>query len=70
MGLLGEFLLVLNQHFVDGDRDGVLEILGELSKSSRFNLSLTFLGMAEKKAVRILGTLYHLPCIFFSIVAF
>lgn len=55
MGLLGEFLVILNLSFVKTeDRDPIMEILRELSRSSRFSLALSFLGKDERKAVRVL----------------
>ena len=52
MGLLGEFLRVLNSCFAQPeDSDVIMEILKELSACSRFNLSLGFLGKSEKEAV-------------------
>lgn len=53
MGLLGEFLTVLNHCFTQAeDSDAVMEILKQLSMCSRFKLALGFLGKEEKKAVR------------------
>ena len=59
MGLLGEILEVLNLCLEEEARDytAVLEILMELSKSSRFSLALNFLGRAEKKAVSLLASI-------------
>ncbi len=52
MGLLGEILEVFNICLDEsGDCNAVLEILMELSKSSRFRLALSFLGKDEKRAV-------------------
>ena len=58
MGLLGEFLEVLNQCFsqTEDDSEAVVELLTELSRSSRFGLAMTFLGSSEKKAVS-----FHTP---------
>lgn len=53
MGLLGEFLEVLNLCFVNEHTDAILGILKDLSKSSRFGLAMNFLGRSEKKAVSI-----------------
>lgn len=53
MGLLGEFLEVLNLQFVDDNSDVIMDTLKELSRSSRFSLALSFLGKGEKKAVSI-----------------
>lgn len=61
MGLLGEFLVILNLCFVKTeDRDPIMEILRELSRSSRFSLALGFLGKDERKAVRVL---WHVPTV-------
>ncbi len=54
MGVLGEMLEVLNLCYLDTDRDSVIQILEELSKSSRFKLSLRFLGKSEREAVIII----------------
>lgn len=63
MGLLGEFLEVLNQCYPQAedtgkdaeaaskDTEAVMEVLTELSRSSRFGLAVTFLGSSEKRAV-------------------
>lgn len=51
MGLLGEMLRVLRDEYSDSDNEDVLYILSQLAKSSRFNLSVTFLSDAENKAV-------------------
>ena len=53
MGLLGEFLQVLNSGFAENreDTDAVLDILQQLSRSSRFGLAVNFLSRDEKKAV-------------------
>lgn len=52
MGLLGEFLLALNGAFQESDTAEVIGILDHLSRTSRFNLSVDFLGQKEKQAVR------------------
>lgn len=58
MGLLGEILEVFNRCFDETeDSSRVVEILTELTKSSRFSLALNFLGKDEKRAVSLL--LWH-----------
>jgi hypothetical protein len=53
MGLLGEFLTVLNLGLTQaGDFDIVVDILKQLGECSRFSLALGFLSKDEKKAVR------------------
>ncbi|XP_064404295.1 coiled-coil domain-containing protein 103-like isoform X1 [Halichondria panicea] len=51
MELLGEMLQVLRDGYTANDTEHVLCILSQLSKSSRFGLSVTFLSVTEKKAV-------------------
>ena len=51
MGLLGEFLVVLDDAFQDRDIDKAVSILDHLSKTSRFNLSIKFLSQKERCAV-------------------
>lgn len=51
MGLLGEFLTVLNLCFTTEDSDAVIKILRQLSACSRFKLALGFLKKDQKKAV-------------------
>lgn len=51
MGLLGEILEALNASFLVEDANKIMDFLEILSKSSRFNLSLSFLSTAEKAAV-------------------
>ena len=51
MGLLGEFLLALNEAFQESDIGEVVSILDHLSKTSRFNLSVKFLSQKERQAV-------------------
>ncbi|XP_040292479.1 coiled-coil domain-containing protein 103 [Bufo bufo] len=46
-GLLGEFLLVLEEHLQDRQVTEVMEILQCLAKTPRFNLNLDFLGKTE-----------------------
>lgn len=48
MGYLGEFLLVFHSCLEDKDTNEVLNILTQLSKTNRFELSLKFLGEDEK----------------------
>ena len=48
MGYLGEFLMVLNNSLEEKDTNEVLNILFQLSKTNRFELSLKFLGKEEK----------------------
>ena len=50
MGHLGEFLWVLDSCLDGKDTKEVLNILMELSKTNRFDLSLKFLGDVEKNA--------------------
>ena len=45
--------LHLLQHLRDGDVGKVLGVLGVLSQSSRFKLSLDFLSKSEKQAVSL-----------------
>ena len=52
LGLLGKFLLSLNDAFQDSDVDEIVSILDHLSRTSRFSLSLQFLSQKEQKAVR------------------
>ena len=47
MGYLGEFLLILHNCLEDNDTKEVLNILMQLSKTNRFDLSLKFLGEEE-----------------------
>lgn len=54
MGLLGEFLLALNDAFQESDIAEVISILEHLSKTSRFSLSVDFLGQKEQQAVSYL----------------
>ena len=51
MGLLGEILEVLNSGFVAEDCSKIMDFLDNLSKSSRFSLSISFLNPTEKKTV-------------------
>ena len=51
MGLLGEILQVLKDGLTADDSNDVLFILSQLSESSRFSLSVTFLSASERKAV-------------------
>lgn len=51
MGMLGEFLLALNDAFQDSDVSEVVNILDHLSKTSRFSLSIKFLSQKEQQAV-------------------
>ena len=54
MGLLGEFITVLNLCFNQtGDGDVIMDILKRLAMCSRFKLALGFLSKDEKRAVRI-----------------
>lgn len=48
MGYLGEFLLVLHNCLEEKDTNAVFNILMQLSKTNRFELSLKFLGEDEK----------------------
>ncbi|RMX60372.1 hypothetical protein pdam_00021320 [Pocillopora damicornis] len=50
MGLLGEFLLILNNCLNEKDSSDIFNILTGLSKTNRFDLSLKFLGKEEKNA--------------------
>ena len=62
MGLLGEFLLVLNLCFAPSkDTDATLDILKQLTRSSRFGLAVNFLSKSEKAAVSELK--YEYSCI-------
>ena len=58
MGYLGEFLLVLHNCLEEKDTNAVFNILMQLSKTNRFELSLKFLGEDEKivasKLIKIL----------------
>ena len=51
MGLLGEFILALNEEFQESDAVEVISILDQLSRTSRFNLSVKFLSQKEQQAV-------------------
>ncbi len=51
MGLLGELLQVLRDGYSAADSEQVLCILKQLSRSSRFSLSVTFLSEIEKQIV-------------------
>lgn len=51
MGLLGEFLLTLNEAFQGSDSGEVVNILDQLAKTSRFSLSIKFLSKRERQAV-------------------
>ncbi len=59
MELLGEMLQVLRDGYTANDTEHVLCILSQLSKSSRFGLSVTFLSVTEKKAVSIKIAFYE-----------
>ena len=48
MGFLGEFLFILHNCLEDKDAMEVFNILKQLSKTSRFDLSLKFLGEEER----------------------
>ena len=48
MGYLGEFLVVLHNYLEEKDTNNVFEILQQLSRTNRFDLSLKFLGEEEK----------------------
>lgn len=48
MGHLGEFLLVLHNCLEEKDTNEVFDILQQLSRTNRFDLSLKFLGEEEK----------------------
>ena len=48
MGHLGEFLVVLHNCLDEKDSNKILDILQELSRTNRFDLSLKFLGKEEK----------------------
>jgi len=50
MGHLGEFLAILHNCLDDKDTNKVFDILQQLSRTSRFDLSLKFLGKEEKVA--------------------
>ena len=50
MGLLGEFLLILNNCLNEKDSSDIFNILIGLSKTNRFDLSLKFLREEEKNA--------------------
>ena len=52
MGYLGEFLVILHNCLEDKDTDEVFDILQQLSRTNRFDLSLKFLGEEEK----VMGT--------------
>ena len=49
MGFLGEFLLSLLNYLNVNDAKAVCDILLQLSKTNRFDLSLKFLGEEERK---------------------
>lgn len=51
MGHLGEFLLVLHNCLEEKDTNEVFDILQQLSRTNRFDLSLKFLGEGEKIVV-------------------
>lgn len=55
MGLLGEFLVVLNLCFaqLEEDSDAIMEILKAFPSCPRFALALRFLGKDERTAVRV-----------------
>ena len=59
MGLLGEFLLALNDAFQESDVAEVISILDHLSRTSRFNLSVDFLSQKEQQAVNYYHDLYN-----------
>ena len=48
MGFLGEFLLILHSCLEDKDTIDVCNILTQLTKTNRFDLSLKFLGEEER----------------------
>ena len=48
MGHLGEFLVTLHNCLDEKDTNKIVDILQQLSRTSRFNLSLKFLGEEEK----------------------
>lgn len=48
MGHLGEFLVILHNCLDEKDTNKVFEILQQLSRTNRFDLSLKFLGKEEK----------------------
>lgn len=48
MGFLGEFLFILHSCLDDRDTEDIFNILMQLSKTSRFDLSLKFLSEKEK----------------------
>lgn len=48
MGYLGEFLAVLHNCLEEKDTNKVFDILQQLSRTNRFDLSLKFLGEDEK----------------------
>ena len=64
MGLLGELVEVLNLCFTAEHGDIILDILRNLSRSSRFNISLSFLGKTGGKAVSCITR--HLWTVFFE----
>ena len=48
MGFLGEFLLILHNCLEENDSMNICNILAQLSKTNRFDLSLKFLGEGER----------------------
>ena len=48
MGHLGEFLVILHNCLDENDTNKIFDILQELSRTNRFDLSLKFLGEEEK----------------------
>ena len=48
MGHLGEFLVILHNCLDEKDANKIVDILQQLSRTSRFDLSLKFLGEEEK----------------------
>lgn len=71
MGLLGEFLTVLNFCLTQTeDSDVVMDTLKQLGMCSRFKLALGFLAKDEKKAVRKLKSVSRLlNALYFTVSA-
>ena len=55
-GLLGDFLLTLNEVFRPEDAEEIVGILSSLSQTKRFDLSVQFLDKNEKEAVSSIFT--------------
>nr|XP_006825850.1 PREDICTED: coiled-coil domain-containing protein 103-like [Saccoglossus kowalevskii] len=60
-GLLGDILVALEECFVPEDANAIVSILENLSKTSRFTLSLDFLSSIEKDSCQRL--LLKLQCL-------